>query len=83
MKKIYIVIAALMLSAGSFAQTADSLLRRQMELERDFTPPFLMPTRSIHSRHCARADVRKPTNYSSWAAVRLPIGNSTTRREYS
>ena len=41
MKKIYIVITALALSAGTFSQTADSLLRRQMELERDFNPTLL------------------------------------------
>lgn len=41
MKKIYIVMAAMALSASLFAQTQDSLLRRQLEVERDFNPTLL------------------------------------------
>jgi hypothetical protein len=74
MKKIYIVIAALALSAGSFAQTADSLLRRQMELERDFNPT-LSDADKINSLPALREPaVRKAnTNYSSWAGRTTPL----------
>jgi len=41
MKKRYIIMAALAFSAGLFAQTQDSLLQRQLELERDFNPSLL------------------------------------------
>ena len=41
MKKIIISIIAIALSVGLFAQTQDSLLRRQMELDRDFNPTLL------------------------------------------
>ncbi|MDY9917364.1 MAG: TonB-dependent receptor [Proteiniphilum sp.] len=73
MKKIYIVIAALMLSAGSFAQTADSLLRRQMELERDFNPT-LLDADKINSLPALREPVvqKANTNYSSWAGRTTP-----------
>ncbi|RNC66928.1 hypothetical protein [Proteiniphilum sp. X52] len=73
MKKIYIVIAALALSAGSFAQTADSLLRRQMELERDFNPT-LLDADKIHSLPALREpSVQKAnTNYSTWAGRTTP-----------
>ncbi|MDR2815099.1 MAG: TonB-dependent receptor [Proteiniphilum sp.] len=73
MKKIYIVIAALALSAGSFAQTADSLLRRQMELERDFNPT-LPDADKINSLPALREpSVQKAnTNYSTWAGRTTP-----------
>ncbi|SCD19457.1 TonB dependent receptor [Proteiniphilum saccharofermentans] len=73
MKKIYIVIAALMLSAGSFAQTADSLLKRQMELERDFNPT-LLDADKINSLPALREPVvqKANTNYSSWAGRTTP-----------
>ena len=38
MKKTIYIVAALLISTGIFAQTQDSLLRRQMELEREFNP---------------------------------------------
>ena len=73
MKKIYIVIAALTLSAGSFAQTSDSLLRRQMELERDFNPT-LLDADKINSLPALREpSVQKAnTNYSTWAGRTIP-----------
>lgn len=73
MKKIYIVIAALALSAGSFAQTADSLLRRQMELERDFNPT-LLDADKINSLPALREpSVQKAnTNYSTWSGRTTP-----------
>lgn len=73
MKRIYIVITALALSAGSFAQTADSLLRRQMELERNFNPT-LMDADKINSLPALREpSVQKAnTNYSNWAGRATP-----------
>ncbi|MDR0421434.1 MAG: hypothetical protein LBH72_00275 [Proteiniphilum sp.] len=92
MKKIYIVIAALALSAGSFAQTADSLLRRQMELIREFNPT-LSDADKINSLPALREpSVRKAsTNYSTWAGritppleIALPRpGNIMTAIPYS
>ena len=73
MKKIYIVITALALSAGSFAQAPDSLLRRQMELERDFNPT-LLDADKINSLPALREpSVQKAnTNYSSWSERTTP-----------
>ena len=73
MKKIYIVIATLALSAGTFAQTADSLLRRQMELERDFNPT-LLDADKINSLPALHEPVvqKANTNYSSWAGRTTP-----------
>ncbi|WP_298650746.1 TonB-dependent receptor [uncultured Proteiniphilum sp.] len=73
MKKIYVLITALALSAGSFAQTADSLLRRQMELERDFNPT-LLDADKINSLPALREPVvqKANTNYSSWAGRTTP-----------
>lgn len=92
MKKIYIVITALALSAGTFAQTADSLLRRQMELERDFNPT-LLDADKINSLPALREPVvqKANTNYSSWAGrttppleIALPQpGNIMTRIPFS
>lgn len=92
MKKIYIIIAVLMLSAGSFAQTADSLLRRQMELERDFNPT-LLDADKINSLPALREpSVQKAnTNYSTWAGRTTPPleialsnpGNRMTEIPYS
>lgn len=73
MKKIYIVIAILALSAGSFAQTSDSLLRRQMELERDFNPT-LLDADKINSLPALREPVvqKANTNYSNWTGRTTP-----------
>lgn len=73
MKKIYIIIAALAISAGSFAQAPDSLLRRQMELQRDFNPT-LLDADKINSLPALREpSVQKAnTNYSSWAGRTTP-----------
>lgn len=73
MKKAYIVIAALALSAGTFAQTTDSLLRRQMELERDFNPT-LLDADKINSLPALHEPVvqKANTNYSSWAGRTTP-----------
>ncbi len=73
MKKIYIVIALLTLSAGGFAQKSDSLLRRQMELERDFNPT-LLDADKINSLPALREPVvtKANTNYSTWAGRTTP-----------
>ena len=68
MKKIYIVMAAMALSASLFAQTQDSLLRRQLEVERDFNPT-LLDADKINSLPALREPVvqKANTNYSTWA----------------
>ncbi len=75
MKKIYIVLTALALSAGSFAQSADSdsLLRRQMELERDFNPTLLDADKVNSLPALREPSVQKAnTNYSTWAGRTTP-----------
>mgnify|MGYP000848857207 FL=1 len=73
MKKIYIIMVILALSAGLFAQTQDSLLRRQLELERDFNPT-LLDADKINSLPALREpSVQKAnTNYSTWAGRITP-----------
>lgn len=73
MKKIYIAMAALALSAGLFAQTQDSLLRRQLEMERDFNPT-LLDADKINSLPALREPVvqKANTNYSTWAGRMTP-----------
>lgn len=72
MKK-YILIAALSASTGIFAQQPDSLLRRQMELERDFNPT-LLDANKINSLPTLRQPaVRKASaGYSTWAGRTTP-----------
>lgn len=73
MKKTFVIIAVLALSTGLFAQTQDSLLRRQMELEREFNPT-LLDADKINSL----PTLREPTiqkanlNYSTWAGRVTP-----------
>lgn len=73
MKKIYIVIGALAFSAGLFSQTQDSLLRRQLELERDFNPT-LLDADKINALPALREPVvqKAKTNYSTWAGRTTP-----------
>lgn len=73
MRKIYIIITALTLSAGLFAQTQDSLLRRQMELEREFNPT-LLDADKINSLPALREPTvqKANTNYSNWAGRIAP-----------
>ena len=73
MRRIYITIAALAFSAGMLAQTQDSLLRRQMELERDFNPT-LMDANKITSLPTLREPTvqKANTNYSTWAGRATP-----------
>lgn len=73
MKKLYITAIALALATVGFAQTPDSLLRRQLELERDFNPT-LMDADKINSLPALREPfVRKAnTNYSAWAGRITP-----------
>ena len=73
MKKIYIVMAAMALSASLFAQTQDSLLRRQLEVERDFNPT-LLDADKINSLPALREPVvqKANTNYSTWAGRITP-----------
>ena len=92
MRKIYTIIAALTLSAGLFAQTQDSLLKRQMELEREFNPT-LLDADKINSLPALREPTvqKAHTNYSTWAGriappleIALPRpGNIMTEIPYS
>ncbi len=73
MRKIYFTIIILSLSSGIFAQTQDSLLRRQMELERDFTPSLFDADKinslpALHEPAVQKAN----TNYSTWAGRTTP-----------
>ena len=72
-KYILLPVAALMLSVGLFAQSQDSLLQRQMELERDFNPT-LMDANKINSLPTLREPVvqKANTNYSNWAGRTSP-----------
>src|SRR5690554_5439708 len=81
MRKIYTIIAALTLSAGLFAQTQDSLLKGQMELEREFNPT-LLDADKINSLPALREPTiqKANTNYSTWAGrVTPPIEISLPR----
>lgn len=72
MKK-YIVIAALLASTGVFAQQQDSLLRRQLELERDFNPTLQDANKINSVPTLAQPTIRKAnTNYSTWAGRTTP-----------
>lgn len=73
MKKIYIVMAALAFTAGLFAQQPDSLLRRQLELERDFNPT-LLDADKINSLPAMREPTVQKANahYATWAGRTSP-----------
>ena len=73
MRKIFSIIAALVVTTGIFAQTQDSLLRRQLELERDFNPT-LMDANKITSLPTLREPTvqKANTNYSTWAGRATP-----------
>lgn len=72
MKK-YILVATLLISTGVFAQKQDSLLRRQMELEREFNPT-LQDANKINSLPSVPQPTIKKANtgYSSWAERTTP-----------
>ena len=75
MKKTFVIIAILLFTTGIFAQTQDSLLRRQMELEREFNPT-LMDADKINSLPALREPTvqKANVNYSTWAGrVNPPI----------
>ncbi len=72
MKK-YIIIAALLASTGVFAQQQDSLLRRQMELERDFNPTLQDANKITSLPAVPQPTIRKAnTAYSTWAGRTTP-----------
>ena len=73
MKKIIISIIAIALSVGLFAQTQDSLLRRQMELDRDFNPTLLDADKINSLPALPQPAIQKAnTNYSTWAGRVTP-----------
>ena len=76
MKKYISTIAAgLLISTAIFAQTqpADTLLRRQMELDREFNPT-LMDVQKINSLPALPQPTvhRANTNFSTWAGLATP-----------
>ncbi len=73
MKKTFVIIVALAMSIGLFAQTQDSLLRRQMELEREFNPT-LLDADKINSLPALREPTiqKANTNYSTWSGRVTP-----------
>ncbi len=72
MKK-YIFIALLLTFTNVFGQTQDSLLRRQLELERDFNPTLLDANKITSLPALPKTTVQKPnTNYSTWAGRTTP-----------
>lgn len=73
MRKIYFTLVILVCSAGLTAQTQDSLLRRQLELERDFNPTQLDADKINSLPALREPTVQKAnTNYSSWAGRITP-----------
>ena len=74
MKRWTLALGALLLFAGgALAQSQDSLLRRQLELERDFNPT-LMDVNKINSLPTLSDPVVKKanTNYSEWSDTSAP-----------
>lgn len=74
MRKIFSIIAAgFIFATGLNAQSQDSLLTRQLELERDFNPT-LLESNKINSLPTLRApEVKKAnTNYSTWNVNAVP-----------
>ena len=73
MRKIYLTFAILAFTAAVFAQQPDSLLRRQLELERDFNPT-LLDADKINSLPALREPTvqKANTNYSTWAGRTTP-----------
>ena len=74
MRKIFSIIAAgLFIATGLKAQSQDSLLTRQLELERDFNPT-LLESNKINSLPTLRQPVvqKANTNYSTWNVNAIP-----------
>lgn len=93
MKKIiYSIAAGIIMTLGLSAQTRDSLLIRQMELERDFNPT-LMESNKVNSLPTLRQPTvqKANTNYSTWNVNATPPleiaiprpGNMMTQIPYS
>ncbi len=72
-KIIYTIAAGILFTIGLSAQSQDSLLTRQMELDRDFNPT-LMESNKINSLPALRPPVvqKANTNYSSWNVNAIP-----------
>lgn len=73
MKKYSIIVVALLVSTALFAQAQDSLLRRQMELEREFNPT-LRDANKINALPSIPQPIVKKANtaYSTWAGRTTP-----------
>lgn len=73
MKKIILTVALATLSLGIFAQAQDSLLRRQMELEREFNPTLRNADKINSLPTLGKPNVKKAnTNYSNWSGRVTP-----------
>jgi len=72
-KYIFTILSGLLFTVGLFAQQPDSLLKRQMELEREFNPT-LRDANKINSLPALREpEVKKAsTAYSSWSGRLTP-----------
>lgn len=72
-KIIYIIAVGALMTSGIWAQSQDSLLTRQMELDRNFNPT-LLESNKINSLPTLREPVVKKanTNYSSWNVNATP-----------
>ncbi len=73
MRRVYITVTALALAMGIGAQTQDTLLRRQLELERNFNPTLLDANKITSLPALREPTVQKAnTNYSTWAGRVTP-----------
>lgn len=72
-KYIFTLTAGLLLTSGIFAQQKDSLLRRQMELEREFNPT-LRDANKINTLPSIPQPIVKKANtaYATWAGRTTP-----------
>lgn len=70
---VFPLAAGLMVAAGVSAQQQDSLLRRQMELERQFNPTLKDAVKISSLPALPEPAVRKPNvEYASWAGRTIP-----------
>ena len=72
-KYIFTLTAGLLLTSGIFAQQKDSLLRRQMELEREFNPTLRDANKINTLPSIPQPTVKKAnTAYATWAGRTTP-----------
>lgn len=72
-KYIFTIAAGLLLTSGIFAQQKDSLLRRQMELQREFNPTLHDANKINTLPSIPQPTIKKAnTAYSTWAGRTTP-----------